>query len=298
MKKLCPFLIILSACLWGTIGISVKELNSFGLGSMQVVFLRALATVLLMAPILLFYNKTLFKIKLKDIWCFIGTGIISIVLFTFFNFYTISLTSLSFASIMMYTAPFIMVFLAALFFKEKITFKKIFACILAFVGCCFVAGIFGQDNGITTLSIFTGIASGFFYALYTVFSRFALKKEYMALTITFYTFVFSLIGSFPFINAKETFGIIVSAPESLTFVLIIAVFNTIAPYILYTSGLKGLESGIALILATAEPVVATIVGLIFYKEKLTLLSVIGIILVILSVIVLNVNKKGAETYKQ
>lgn len=297
MKKFSAFLIILSACLWGTIGIAVKELNSLGISAMQVVFLRAAATVILMAPILLIYNKTLFKIKFKDIWCFIGTGIVSIVLFTFFNFYTIKLTTLSFASIMMYTAPFIMVFLAAIFFKEKITVKKLLACILAFLGCCLVAGIFSQDNTITGVSILTGVASGFFYALYTVFSRYSLSKGYVVLTITFYTFVFSLIGSLPFINLKETVWAVYSSPKSLIYIVVIAVFNTIAPYILYTSGLKGVESGIALILATAEPVVATIIGIFIYNEGLTLLSFIGIILVILSVIILNVKFRGEKQYE-
>lgn len=297
MKKLSPFLIILSACLWGTIGIAVKELNQLGLGAMQVVFLRAAATVILMSPVLLIYNKTLFKIRLKDVWCFIGTGIVSIVLFTFFNFYTIKLTTLSFASIMMYTAPFIMVFLAAIFFKEKITVKKIMACILAFLGCCLVAGIFGNQNTITWISISTGLASGFFYALYTVFSRYSLSKGYLALTITFYTFVFSLFGSLPFINIKETMQTICISPNSLIYIGVIAVFNTIAPYILYTSGLKGVESGVALILATAEPVVATIIGIIIYNEGLTLLSFIGIILVILSVIILNVKFRGEKQYE-
>ena len=297
MKKISAFLIILSACLWGTIGIAVKELNSLGISAMQVVFLRAAATVILMAPILLIYNKTLFKIKFKDIWCFVGTGIVSIVLFTFFNFYTIKLTTLSFASIMMYTAPFIMVFLAAIFFKEKITVKKILACLLAFFGCCMVAGIFSQDNTITGVSIVTGLASGFFYALYTVFSRYSLSKGYIALTITFYTFVFSLIGSLPFINLKETVCAVYSSPKSLIYIVVIAVFNTIAPYILYTSVLKGIESGIALILATAEPVVATIIGIIIYNENLTLVSFIGIILVILSVIVLNFKFKRERRHE-
>ncbi len=287
MKKLGPILIILSACLWGTIGISVKTLNSFGFTSMQIVFLRAVATVILMGLVLLFYNKNLFKIKFKDIWCFLGTGIISIVFFTYLNFCTISLTSLSFASIMLYTAPFIMVFLAAIFFKEKITFKKILACIVAFIGCCLVAGIFGSDVNVSTLSIVTGVASGFFYALYTVFSRFALSKGYHSFTITFYTFVFSAFGSLFFIDVKESFIIVGSSPNCLCGILAIAVFNTVLPYILYTSGLKWVESGVALILATAEPVVATLVGLIFYKESLTFHSVIGIILVVLSVIVLN-----------
>ena len=267
MKKLGPVFIILSACLWGPIGVAVKFLGSFGFNSMQIVFLRATATVCIMGLVLLIYNKNLLKIKFKDVWCFLGTGVVSIVFFTYLNFYTITLTSLSFAGIMLYTAPFIMVFLAAIFFKERITFKKIIACIVAFFGCCLVAGIFGSDVNVSTLSIITGVASGFFYALYTVFSRFALNKGYHSFTITFYTFLFSTLGSLIFINPPQTFKIVAASPNCFWGILAIALFNTVLPYILYTSGLKTVESSVAPILAMAEPVVATLVGLILYDEK-------------------------------
>lgn len=294
MKKLGPVFIILSACLWGTIGVAVKFLGSFGFNSMQIVFLRAITTVSIMGLVLLFYNKNLLKIKFKDIWCFLGTGVISIVFFTYLNFYTITLTSLSFAGIMLYTAPFIMVFLAAIFFKERITFKKIIACIVAFCGCCLVAGILGSDIKVSTLSIITGVASGFFYALYTVFSRFALNKGYHSFTITFYTFLFSTLGSLIFINPTQTFKIVAASPNCLCGIFAIAVFNTVLPYILYTSGLKTVESAVALILATAEPVVATLVGFLLYNEKITLSSAIGVVLVVSSVALLNLKKRKVK----
>ncbi|MBE6797138.1 MAG: EamA family transporter [Ruminococcaceae bacterium] len=294
MKKLGPVFIILSACLWGTIGVAVKFLGSFGFNSMQIVFLRAITTVCIMGLVLLFYNKNLLKIKFKDIWCFLGTGVVSIVFFTYLNFYTITLTSLSFAGIMLYTAPFIMVFLAAIFFKERITFKKIIACIVAFCGCCLVAGILGSDVKVSTLSIITGVASGFFYALYTVFSRFALNKGYHSFTITFYTFLFSTLGSLIFINPTQTFKIVAASPNCLWGIFAIAVFNTVLPYILYTSGLKTVESAVALILATAEPVVATLVGFLLYNEKITLSSAIGVVLVVSSVALLNLKKRKVK----
>ena len=291
MKKLGPVFIILSACLWGTIGVAVKFLGSFGFNSMQIVFLRATATVCIMWLVLLIYNKNLLKIKFKDVWCFLGTGVVSIVFFTYLNFYTITLTSLSFAGIMLYTAPFIMVFLAAIFFKERITLKKIIACIVAFCGCCLVAGIFGSDVNVSTLSIITGVASGFFYALYTVFSRFALNKGYHSFTITFYTFLFSTLGSLIFINPIRTINTVIASPNCLWGILAVAVFNTVLPYILYTSGLKTVESAVALILATAEPVVATLVGFLLYNEKITLSSAIGVVLVVSSVALLNLKKE-------
>lgn len=286
--------IFLAAVLWGTIGLVVRHLNDAGISAMQVVFLRALVTVLILVPMLLIFNRSVLKIKLKDIWCFIGTGIISIVCFTYFNFYTLGIASMSFAAVMMYTAPVFLVIMSAILFKEKITVKKVIACLIAFLGTAFTAGVFGSVNvGLT--AVLTGVASGFFYALYSVFCRYAINRGYTSVTITVYTFIFALIGSAPFINFGGTFSSIAAHPNSIWFLIIIAVVNTIIPYFTYNIGLKNTETGVALIIATLEPVTATVLGFIIYKETLTAVSVIGILLVILSVVLLNFRiRKGQD----
>ena len=50
-------------------------------------------------------DKNLFKIKLRDLWCFAGTGLLSIVFFNLCYFKEITITSLSVAAILLYTAP-------------------------------------------------------------------------------------------------------------------------------------------------------------------------------------------------
>lgn len=278
--------ISLAAVLWGTIGLVVRHLNDAGIGSMQVVFLRAFTTVVILVPLLLIFDRSVFKIKLKDIWCFVGTGIVSIVCFTYFNFYTLQIASMSFAAVMMYTAPVFLVIMSAILFKEKITVKKIIACIVAFLGTAFTAGVFGNTS-VAPLAVITGIASGFFYALYSVFCRYAINRGYNSVTITVYTFIFALFGSLPFVKLNDTFTCIKAQPQLIWYLIIIAVINTIIPYFAYNIGLKNTETGVALIIATLEPVTATVLGFIIYKEVLSFVSVIGIILVLLSVILLN-----------
>ena len=64
------------------------------------------------------------------------------------------------------------------------------------------------------------------------------------------------------------------------------------PYLLYTRGLEGLENGKASIMASIEPVVATVVGVIIYHETLTLMSAAGVILVLSAIVLLNVKIKA------
>ena len=68
------------------------------------------------------------------------------------------------------------------------------------------------------------------------------------------------------------------------------------PYLLYTYGLIGIENGKASIMASIEPVVATLCGVFIYNEGLTVMSTVGILLV-LSAIVLLKEKSTTEQAK-
>ncbi|MCR5233794.1 MAG: DMT family transporter, partial [Lachnospiraceae bacterium] len=52
-------------------------------------------------------------------------------------------------------------------------------------------------------------------------------------------------------------------------------------------GLSSVEASKAGILATIEPMVATLFGVLIFKEPLTILSCLGILMILSSVIILN-----------
>ena len=65
-----------------------------------------------------------------------------------------------------------------------------------------------------------------------------------------------------------------------------AVFSPAAPYILYTWGLARMEPGRASILASLEPVVASLTGVIAFGEPMGPLTVLGILCVLAGVYIL------------
>ena len=70
---------------------------------------------------------------------------------------------------------------------------------------------------------------------------------------------------------------------------------TVLPYIFYTKGLEGVESGRASIITNIEPVVETLVGVFVFKEALTVWTVLGMACVFGCVILLaNGDKKCEE----
>ncbi len=285
--NICFLCVLLGASLWGTAGIFVREIEKTAVGEMQIVFGRCLFSALILGLIILFKDRSLFRIKFKDLWLFIAGGIFSIVLFNYSYYTTMSLTTLSVAAVLLYTAPFFVVILSLFIFREKFTLNKILACIIAFIGCCFATGLFDSAQSIGPKALFFGLLTGFGYALYTIFSELLIKRGYRTLTITFYVFFIATLGTIPFISPVDTVNAFNKEPISLLIIFLMAIFNTVIPYILYTTGLLGVEPSVAPIIATVEPVVATIVG-VFYGENISVFGVFGIILVLISVAILNI----------
>lgn len=187
---------------------------------------------------------------------------------------------------MLYTAPCFVILFSALLFKEKLTGQKLAAMLLAFAGCCLVSGI-GGGTTITPIGLLLGLASGVCYALYSIFSRFALNRGYSSLTINFYSCLLATIGA-TVAGGTEYLNIITASAPNLGFAFATGLVTCFLPYLLYTRGLEGLENGKASIMASVEPVVATIVGVVIYKEALTAMSAAGIVLVLAAIVLLNI----------
>lgn len=289
MKKLAPFFVLLAGILWGTMGIYVRRLNALGFTTIEIVAVRSVVTAVLLLLVLFFYNRKMLKIRLKDIWCFVGTGIFSIVFFNYCYFKAITMTSLSVAAVLLYTAPAIVMVLSAFLFHEKITTVKIIALAATFAGCVFVTGLAGDSGSLSTAGILVGLGAGLGYALYSIFGRYAIERGYHSLTISFYTFVFAGIGALPLADVKMIYEVPVKDIRMLGFYLIFALISTVVPYILYTLGLTALENSKASIIASIEPVAATVLGIILFHEKMTIGNLLGIILVLGAIVICNVD---------
>lgn len=290
-KNISFVFIVLAGVLWGCIGLFVRTINAWGIASMELVSLRAIVTAVVMFFVLLIKDKSLLKIKLKDLWCFIGTGIFSVIFFNFCYFKTITLSSLSVAAVLLYTAPTFVMVMSYFLFKEKFTSRKVIALVITLVGCLFVTGVFSSSISMTPLSVLTGLGAGFGYALYSIFSRYAIERGYGSFTITFYTFLIAAVGSLFIANMSIVSNTLFVDPLRIVISVGFGIVSTILPYLFYTAGLKEVENGKASIIVSIEPVTATILGLIVFGESLTVSGVIGIVLVIAALVICNVEEK-------
>ncbi len=290
MNRSASLCVVLSGVLWGVISVFIRQLSAAGLSALNISLIRMLIAAISFSVFVLIKDKSKFRIKVKDSLYFVGTGIVSVVLFNLCYFYTMIHSQASVAVVLLYTSPIFIMVISAFLFKERFTFIKTAALILTFSGCVLVSGVFGGGYRVSPLIMLTGLASGLFYALYTIFGRYALAK-YDTLTVTVYTFIFGLIGSLFVGRPGETVSIISSEPKLLIWCLGIGVISTVLPYFLYTYGLNNMESGKAAILVAVEPLVGSVIGMVFYNESRSVLKICGIMLIFASIIILNMPTK-------
>lgn len=286
-----PILIILAGIFWGSMGIFVRRLAEYGFTPIQIVCIRVVLAALIFSVIQLVKDPKGFRISLRDIPLFLGLGLGSILFFTVCYFTAISMMTLSTAAILLYTSPIWIMLMSLLFFHEKLTVRKVLALALAFGGCVLVSGISG--GGLTLTGFLVGLGAGVGYGLYSILGTVALRR-YSPYTVTTWTFVIAAIGSILMSHPADMVAKCAAAPSQLGlwgFGLLTALVTAVIPFLAYTLGLRSVEASKAGILATVEPMVATLIGVLVFSEPSTLMSGLGVLLILAAVVILNVSKE-------
>ncbi|QUC67131.1 DMT family transporter [Aristaeella hokkaidonensis] len=286
-RNIGPLLIILAGIFWGSMGIFVRKLGTYGFTSVQIVAIRITLAALVFSIVLFIRDRSGFRITLRDLPLFLGLGFGSILFFTVCYFTAITIMPLSTAAILLYTSPIWIMLMSMLFFREKLNRIKLIALALAFAGCVLVSGISGE--GITLIGLLIGLGSGIGYGLYSILGTIALRR-YSPYTVTTYTFLFAAAGSWLVCGPADMISKFTAAadlPFLLFFCCLTALVTAVIPFLSYTLGLRTVEASRAGILATIEPMVATLIGILVFAEPLTLLSGLGILLILAAVVLLN-----------
>ena len=285
MKKYVPHLCVLaSGVLWGLIGIFNRRLTGAGFSVGSIVLIRNFGSMVVLGLLFVIKGRSIFRINWRHIPIFLGTGVVSVLFFTLCYFSCQKLCSLAVAAVLLYTSPAFVVILSAILWKDKIAKRKLLALLLAFLGCTFVTGIWSGSASVTAWGAVLGVASGFFYGLYSIFGRYALA-HYKPFTVTFYTFLFAGLGALAVLRPAELAAGF-AVPGMAWVALGLIVICTVAPYLLYTYGLAGMDSGKAAILASVEPVTAAVVGVLAFGEPMSVTVLLGLVCILACVYIL------------
>lgn len=277
--------ILLSAVLWGSLGIPVTKLKELGLTVYEVGALRSLGGALILG-IILILRKQSFRVNLKWIPLLIGVGITSQAGLNLGYFTAINYVGLGTAVILLYTSPIFANIFSYIVYREPFTLKKIFAVIFSIIGC-FLATTGGSFAiSLSILGILAGLLSGLSFGLNPIVSK-KLQGKVEILQILFYGFLFGGIIQLLFTNVADTyhkFNLTITG-----YAVVLAIIPTIIPFFLYNKGLKNVSPGLVSILCSMEVVVATLVSRYYFTEYLNSFKVFGIFLIIAASIIPSIN---------
>ncbi|QZN91979.1 DMT family transporter [Idiomarina abyssalis] len=203
-----------------------------------------------------------------------------------FYFFSISESNVAVAATLMYCAP-IFVYLISFALKlESPTLAKWAAIALVMVGVVLLTRVYQMEgNSITLLGVATGLLSGLSLALFIFGFKYATQhgSPQAILSIAFLTLVV-VLGVL--IDPAEA----AQVPGSVDWPLfaIIGVLGGGASFILYLIGLRRTPPALASIVATIEPVTASLFGVIVLGEILAYSQVLGMLLILVTVTALGV----------
>jgi drug/metabolite transporter (DMT)-like permease len=289
MKRLMILMPLIAGILWGSVAIFVRKLTAFGMDSWTILFTRVAVASIIMVIFLLIRNRSLLKIRIRDLWLFAGSGIVAMLGLNYCYTEAINALSVSLAAVLLSLSPVFVMIFAAILFHERITRLKIVCTFFAMAGCFLVSGIL--EAGAMRWSaygIIIGVMAAVFYALYSIFSKIAMERDYNVFTITFYSMLLMAIVLLPLTDWNMTAAFVSAAPVKNTlFMIVHSLCSNILPYICYTWSLHYVEAGKAAILAAGgEPAAAMIFGIIFFGEIPSVLGILGLVITIIAISIL------------
>lgn len=273
-----------AAVLWGCIGVLSFGLFRLGVDPWEVAFWRAaLSAVGLTLYLALFRRSALRLSGWQDAALLSGFGLIGVGLF-YVSFQLANyLTSVAVAVVLLYTAPVLVMLGASVFLGEALTRRKLLIALVVVLGVGATSlGAVGAEVRLTPAGVVWGLTAALSYSAYYLFGR-----RYLPRFGVLRTLVYSLLtGTVALGIAAWTFGHAprASLPASAWLLLLaLSLGTTLFANSLYYWGLSRVEAGRAAVIASVEPVVAALLALAIFDQRLTVLGWLGVVLVVAGV---------------
>jgi len=298
-QKIFALYILLAGAFWGSSCLFVNKLTSMGFSPIHCTAIRVICGALILNAVLLFKGRglKLYRIDLPSWGLAAASGIGSVLAMCLFYYYCMTETSAAVSAILLYTAPVFVMIMSVLFFKEKITVRKVAAFAVAITGCALVSGIAG-GAAVSLKGLLFGVLSGLAYSLYGILTTFYMKRNQERLTFSALNFTFASLGVVWLLDVAELKTVMAAAaplPTLLGLFVLFSLCTAVLPYVLYTKGLAGVRPDVASILAFVEPLTAALLGICVLKQPFSPLQGVGIGLVIAALAILQLPPKKRKT---
>lgn len=182
----------------------------------------------------------------------------------------------SLASLGYYCGPIVVMAVAPIIFKEKLTKQKMISFMIVVAGIILVNGNIHAES-YSAFGVFCALMSALMYACMVSFNKKAeeivgLENSTLQLTIAFLTV-------FIFVMIKQGLHFSIQCTD-IAPLLFLGIFNTGIGCFLYFSSIGNIKIQTVAILGYLEPLSAVLFSFIFLKEMLTAIQAVGAVFII------------------
>ena len=199
-------------------------------------------------------------------------GINWILLFEAYRYTTIAVATISY-----YMAPVFTVIASVFILKEKLTVRKAVCVIVAVIGMVFVSGVI--EDGVGGLKgVLLGMGAALLYSGDVIINK--LVKGVDGRDRTIIQMGAAALAVLPYWLINEDFSSLTFSLQPVIMLLVTAVICTALTYSLYFSAIQKVPAQTAAILSYIDPVVAVLISALILHEGMSVLTLVGVILVI------------------
>jgi len=247
--------------------------------------------------IVLFWFSSLFlkdRVEKKDFPRLVLLAVCGVAINQSFFLKGLHLTSPIDAAIMMITTPILVLIIASLIIKERITVVKLSGIIIGFSGAAYLvyqnlSGVHKDSSFLGDIYIFINAVS---WGTFLVLVK-PLMKKYHTVTVLKWTFTFGLPLVFPFgISDALSFDWQSLSPKIIIYILFIVVLITFVAYLFNTLALKELSPSIVSAYIYLQPLLTALITIfIFQNDALTWGKVICALMIFIGVYLVSMEQK-------
>lgn len=187
-----------------------------------------------------------------------------------------------------YTAPIIITIISTLIYKEKMTPKQLLFVLMAFVGIVFVSGAFESNSSVDYHCVFYGMLAAIGFTILVITNR--KLKDIKPLDKTITQLFISALVVLPYVYFNDGFPNSLDT-RSLLIIVLLGFVHTGLAYIFYFNSISVLPIHKVVIIGYIEPVLSVIVGVLVFKEPISIFGIIGAVLIIMAALLSELSSK-------
>lgn len=267
----------------GTFGLiplfSIPLMTDSNMGLPSILFYRFLFSTLLMGAICLF-KKESFRISKKSVVTISWLGVLYAAT-AMCLIYSYKYIASGLATTIHFLYPIAVSFLMVAFFKERKSIVLFLAAVLSLIGVALLC--WSGEGGVNLVGIAIASLTVITYSVYIVGINQSSVHKMNAEILTFYILLSGAVLFFIFAVTSDGGVELIPDATALWRLSLLAFLPTVISDLTLILAIKYAGSTITSILGSMEPLVAVLIGVLYFSEYFNLNSAFGILLILVSV---------------